>query len=195
MNVPVTRKTAHRRQRPRGFSLIELGIVIAVIAVLASVVIFGRGFIAAGRITKAVEGMNTIRKSASTFAGLQGGALVASTGNVELTRLSLRQLLPPLVVPGQWTVSGDSAAGTVDSVRITDLRFGQIVPVGTTTPVNAVMIRVEAPGVMVQDVWTSVAQDTNLILTGPTIGGGAACMTPATGPTNPNQFVTICFTL
>lgn len=190
MNAATFRKTVRRRRQQRGFSLIELGIVIAVIAVLASVVIFGRGFIAAGRITKAVEAMNTIRKSTSTFAGLQGGALSTSTAP-ELQKLTDRQLLPPLAA-GAWEVSGTGA----DSIKATDLRFGQVPSVAGGAPTNSVMIRINAPtAAMTQDVWNSVQFDNNLIKTGPVIGGAAACATPVTGPTNASLFINICFYL
>ena len=147
MNATPARKMVSRRRRQqRGFSLIELGIVIAVIAVLASVVIFGRGFIAAARITKAVEAMNTIRKSASSYAGLQGGSLATSAAS-QLPALANRQLLPPLTtatgtldpVNGSWFVSG---SGT-DSISINSIGFANVpTPAG---PTNAVSIRVLAP--------------------------------------------------
>ena len=172
-----------RARRARGFSLIELGIVIAVIAVLAAVVIFGRGFIAAGRITKAVEAMNTIRKSASTYAGLQGGALKASTAS-ELPTLTARSLLPVLGQNGAWTVSG--TPGTPDSISITNLRFGQN---GVN---NAVAITVTTPNpAMAQDVINATANDNNLILNGVVVGASPAC---ATNPGNSNT-ITLCFNL
>lgn len=191
MNAPALRTTVRRRRQPRGFSLIELGIVIAVIAVLASVVIFGRGFIASGRITKAVEGMNSIRKSASTVAGLQGGALTTSIAS-ELPRLTARQLLPPLNAVGEWEVSGTGN----DSIKVQNLQYGQVLAVGTTAPVNSVAIRIWAPTpTMTQDIWNSVSLDNNLIKSGPVIGTAPACATPATGPTNAGQFIWICFYL
>ena len=169
-------------RRYGGFTLVELLVMIAVIAVLAGILIFGRGFIAAGRITKAVEGMDIIRKSASTYAGQVGGALTTST-NSELPTLSNRQLLPTLdSATSTWFVSG---AGT-DSISITNLRFGQL------AGANVVAITVSTPKQeMADDVWKAVRDDGFLIRTGgPTIGGSTcAAGSPAT------SVVVICFNL
>ena len=187
MSITARPVALRSRRRSRGFSLIELGIVIAVIAVLAAVVIFGRGFIAAARITKAVEGMNTIRKGAATYAGLQGGALNTSTAS-ELPTLSARNLLPSTLTAGSWFVSG--APGSADSISISGLRFGQLTNGGA--PNNAVAITISTPTApMAQDVWNAVANDGNLIRSGATIGGAPACA--AALPTT--AAVTLCFFL
>lgn len=185
MNAIPRRRVVRGRRGQRGFSLIELGIVIAVIAVLAAVVIFGRGFIAAGRITKAVEASNTIRKSASAYAGLQGGALSQPAVGTGLKALADRQLLPPLFpADGFWYVSG--AAGTTDSISITAVHFGQQ---GVN---NVVAIKVKTPSqAMAQDVYNSVKHDQNLNKAGLAVSGSATCSLGATvGDT-----VTICFNL
>lgn len=86
-------------QRRRGFSLVELGIVIAVIAVLAAVVIGGMGFANAAKKSRAVDQVLTIRKAAREYAmrhqkGLRYGV---STGNdpanVNLLALQSEQFL------------------------------------------------------------------------------------------------------
>ena len=56
------------RSRPHGFSLIELGIAIAVIAVLASVVLLGAGYIRAAKTRNAIEMVSTLRSAAKQFA-------------------------------------------------------------------------------------------------------------------------------
>ena len=79
------------RRSEKGFTLIELGIVVAVIAILATVVLFGRGFLDSAKSSKAVEAVNTIRKAASTYNGVKGGT--ANDLNA-LANLALRELIP-----------------------------------------------------------------------------------------------------
>ena len=192
-----TRSSRRRRRQPRGFSLIELGIVIAVIAVLAAVVIFGRGFISAGRVTKAVEASNTIRKGASTYAGLLGGSLRPNgAGQSQLLTLQQRGLLPALAAGNVWIVSG-SAQSLPDSIRVTDLRFGQIPnPNNNGQPTNAVaVVYATPPGSLPADIFAAVADDPNLVKNGATIDGSPACANPATPPAVPNSAVTVCFYL
>lgn len=198
MNPFVARRSRHAY----GFSLIELGIVIAVIAVLASVVIFGRGFIVAGRVSKIVEACGTIRKAASTFAGLTGGTIVAPVAaNQGLTTLRQRQLLPPPPA-GQaenspWCVAAcpaNGAAGGADDFSIMQLGLQQVTGQNGTGLQNAVLIRVHTSGpAQAQDVFNSVLQDPSYIQTGAvrTIGGQPCAM--ATPPTNAD--VNLCFFL
>jgi prepilin-type N-terminal cleavage/methylation domain-containing protein len=186
------RKAVRRRSR-RGFSLIELGIVIAVIAVLAAVVVFGRGFILAARVTKAVDASNSVRKAASTFAGLNGGALsgIANPTASQLATLAARGLIAPLPA-GQttWTVSG--AVGSTDAIVMTDVRLGQLAGAGSTGTGNAVLIRFTTPTpAMAQDILTAVKDDKNIIANGNI--GGQACQVPTTPVTQVN--VSICFFL
>jgi len=56
------------RSRPLGFSLIELGIVIAVITVLGAVIIASKGYIVAAKKQTAVELVKTLRTAAQGFA-------------------------------------------------------------------------------------------------------------------------------
>lgn len=88
------------RRGGRGFSLVEMGIVIAVIAVLVGVVIGGMGFISAARKSKALEQVLTIRKAAREYAvrhqnGLRYGVSTAQNdpANVTLKALMSEQFL------------------------------------------------------------------------------------------------------
>jgi prepilin-type N-terminal cleavage/methylation domain-containing protein len=184
------RTLLRRRHSRRGFSLIELGIVIAVIAVLAAVVIFGRGFILAARVTKAVDASNTIRKAAATFAGVNGGALNGIPNTSQLGPLSQRGLIPNLPAgTTTWTVSG--AAGSTDAVVIADVRLGQTA--GGTGTGNAVLIRVNTPTpAMSQDILTAVRDDRNIIPGTPQVGG-LPCQNPAVAVTQAT--VNLCFFL
>jgi prepilin-type N-terminal cleavage/methylation domain-containing protein len=179
----------------RGFSLIELGIVIAVIAVLAAVVIFGRGFIVASRVSKLVEAANTVRKGASTYAGLMGGSLSpAVTPAVGISALSTRQLLPPLN-NNLWVVSGPTPA-TTESFVITGVGLGQIPGPGGGPPQNAVSVQFRVPKPEnAQDVIASVLNDPNFVRTQsqePGGSGGVCAANPLDGQAN---LTTICFNL
>jgi len=57
-----------RRSRPSGFSLIELGIVIAVIAVLGTVVIGSVGYLRAARQQSCAELVQAIRKASQSYS-------------------------------------------------------------------------------------------------------------------------------
>lgn len=187
MHLLRTTRRDRRRSSARGFSLIELGIVIAVIAVLAAVILFGRGFILAARVTKAVDASNTVRKAASTVAGLSGGSLGGVAPQNQLQMLSTRSLIPALPQNNPpWTVSG--TANSPDAIVMTDVRFGMI----GNPAANAVLIRYTFPTVsMAQDLWTAVRDDRNHITApGSTIGGQACDVTPPS-----SAAVSVCFAL
>lgn len=186
-----------RRRMRRGFSLVELGIVIAVIAVLAAVVIFGRGFIQSARVTKAVDASNTARKGAATFAGVQGG-LFKNPGN-QMVQLADRGLVPALRGVGAaavWLISGDSPTDTNNSIIVQQIGVGQITN-GTAARANAVRVQISLPtGTMATDLVSAVRDDPNYF--NGTAGGntGAACTeasftSTSTGPTAVN----LCFFL
>jgi type II secretory pathway pseudopilin PulG len=62
------RDTSQRGRIEGGFSLIELGIVIAVIAILCGVVISGAGFIRASKERATIDLVFTIKKAAQQWA-------------------------------------------------------------------------------------------------------------------------------
>lgn len=181
-------KLMRLRRHPKGFSLIELGIVIAVIAVLAAVVIFGRGFIAAGRVSKTVEGFNTIRKAGTTLAGLRGGSFKDPLQDSVINSMGKRGLLAlESETASQWTMAGSGATAFI----ATNINFATLANVGGNTGVNAVAIALKAPDqVAAEDVWYSVEKDQNLIRT-PAVIGSLNCTT--TVPTSPNAV--FCFKL
>ncbi|MEO1484026.1 MAG: type II secretion system protein [Myxococcota bacterium] len=76
-------------KKTRGFTLIELGIVIGVIAVMATIVFTARGFIDQSRVGTSVQLVSAVRDAArgwamrnnggASFAGLTGMALLVNT--------------------------------------------------------------------------------------------------------------------
>lgn len=173
--------TNFRRRSSRGFSLIELGIVIAVIAVLAAVVVFGRGFILAARVTKAVDASNTIRKAASAFAGVNGGAVPNSNTN-ELPALANRSLVPIQPNSTAWPVT--------TGVNLTDVRFGQLTGANNVLPGNGVAMTFQMDAAtMVEDLLNAVRTDRNFVNATPMLGN-LACQNAATATS-----ITLCFSL
>jgi Tfp pilus assembly major pilin PilA len=76
----------------RGFSLLELGIVIGVIAILATVVLSGQGFLAASRLSKMCELIDTTSKAVAVYSGSNGGKIPA--GVILMDELDDRKLIP-----------------------------------------------------------------------------------------------------
>jgi prepilin-type N-terminal cleavage/methylation domain-containing protein len=102
-----------RRRAQAGFSLIELGIVIAVIAVLAGVVIFGKGYLDAAKKKAAVDLVLAIRSAGQQYAmrnynGIAFGKSEADApGNISLGRLQFDSFLPnPTTTPWAPTIDG-----------------------------------------------------------------------------------------
>lgn len=65
---PTSGRPLQRRSRPSGFSLIELGIVIAVIAVLGTVVIGSVGYLRAARQQSCADLVQAIRKASQSYS-------------------------------------------------------------------------------------------------------------------------------
>ena len=74
----------------KGFTLVELGIVIGVMAVLATGVLLGHGFAQASKVTKAAQGVQHLKKATVNYVGRRGGEVDANTA---LTDLARRQLI------------------------------------------------------------------------------------------------------
>lgn len=105
-------------RREDGFSLIELGIVVAVIAVLATVVIMGRGYTAAARVTKANELVNVTQRAITIYAnaGNDGSAV-----GVTLATLRERQLLGTDTCAGEaggHQICVDGVWGTISTYTV-----------------------------------------------------------------------------
>ncbi|MEM6274001.1 MAG: type II secretion system protein [Myxococcota bacterium] len=82
-------ETVHRTgsvaRSSRGFTLIELGIVIGVIAILTAVVVTARGFVDQSRIGNAVQAVSAVRDASRGFAKRQtGGASFEGLTDISL---------------------------------------------------------------------------------------------------------------
>ena len=96
----MTRRTATRRASSRGFTLVELMIVVAIVGVLAVLAIYGvRKYIANSKTTEARNSLGEIKNDqASAYERETGGTTVLSPSG---TTALLRQLCPAAaVVPG-----------------------------------------------------------------------------------------------
>ncbi len=158
----------------RGFTLIELGIVIAVIAVLAATVLMGRGFVQSARVTKAVEAVDTAAKATRVLAGKFGGSFVTADSDV-MTDLNTRTLLPG--GPG-WS-------------PVAEFAITQIQGAGTdfVVQISCTGSNVTAAGAMCQDINEAKAQDKAFFSTG-TVNGVACSALSATSVTQ-----NLCFRL
>ncbi|HEY3451479.1 MAG TPA: type II secretion system protein [Myxococcales bacterium] len=93
---------AKRPKSPRGFSLIELGIVIAAIAVLSTVVLLGSGFMNAAKARNAMELISTLRQAAKQFAARNNNGVTyydTKASPPDKHKLSLKSLGKENLVP------------------------------------------------------------------------------------------------
>tara|TARA_Y100001934_G_C12142785_1_gene673356 strand:- start:259 stop:774 length:516 start_codon:yes stop_codon:yes gene_type:complete len=74
----------------KGFTLVELGIVIGVMAVLATGVLLGHGFAQASKVTKAAQGVQHLKKATVNYVGRRGGEIDTKT---VLSDLATRELI------------------------------------------------------------------------------------------------------
>ena len=115
-----------------GFTLIELGVVMAVLSLLASGVMAGKGFMNAAGVSKALDAIDKTRIAVETYVARRGGqwqsveVLEQSTGAQLATKLVERHLLAQM----PWDV------GPIQIKRVV---------YGTMDFFDAVMIQVEGP--------------------------------------------------
>jgi len=161
-------------RQQRGFTLIELGIVVAVIAVLATVVLMGKGFIDSSRVTKLHEAMEVVKKGASTIAGMQGGTITTSAaGANELTNMRTRNLIPAtgssVGAGGAWIVSNQD-------FQITTVQFDSS---GNNNAVAITYTTANAP--MTADVLAAASKDPGFKNGGTVAGVSCTAQNGATG--------------
>ena len=98
-----------------GFTLIELGIVIGVMAILATVVLMGKGFIESAKQTKAMQTINSLISASRTYAKQANGG-VSYTG-VTIGAMATANILPSATVENPWnlTCTCAGAAAPCDS--------------------------------------------------------------------------------
>jgi prepilin-type N-terminal cleavage/methylation domain-containing protein len=90
-----------RRSKPRGFSLAELGIVLAVVAVLSTVILMGRGYVLAAKVNVARDLVSSVVAASRQYAKREheglGFGVVGTTTAASMTTLRGANLLPPNV--------------------------------------------------------------------------------------------------
>ena len=145
----------------KGFTLIELGIVVAVIAILATVVMVGSGFVASSRMAKAVDGIDTLKKASITYAGRLGGEFPTSPAN--LTALETRGLIGALN-GGVWKMA--------PGFEVTDLSLSHV------DGKNEIVVQVSLPDSgLAQDLYTTLSRDPGFVSDGD-------CAQPSNGETS-----------
>lgn len=91
----------------RGFSLAELGIVVAAIAILATVVIMGRGYLDAARQNSARELVHTLRTAAQMWSQRNRNGLDFGNASVPLNVQALKTAgLLPNTLTTPWGTTG-----------------------------------------------------------------------------------------
>ena len=171
-----------RKKSEAGFTLIELGIVIAVIAILATVVLVGKGFIDSSKVSKAVDAVDVLRKAASTISGVSGGHFAATSGGDEM---------PGLINRGY---AQDNGSGDWDAVG-TDYTVTQVEWTSDTAgaPANRVGLQVTCPAGFCQDLVNAFVNDPNYIIDGSTAGGTPLTCSTAGGIDGTTTSVVLCF--
>ena len=125
----------------QGFTLIELGIVVAAISLLASGVMAGKGFMDAAKITKAVDAVDKTRLAVETYVARRGGVWLDAEALEQgdyVTALVDRQLVPEM----PWQV-GDMSVSFVMYGANPNLDAVVILVTGHSTNIAAMFERFE----------------------------------------------------
>ena len=67
------RKSNNPKRKTRGFTLVELGIAIAIISVLSGSVMVGKGLIGTARLSSTIKNVNNIRNAMRTYVTMRNG--------------------------------------------------------------------------------------------------------------------------
>ena len=160
------------KHNEKGFTLVELGIVMAVIAILAASVLVGRGFINNAQASKAVDSISAIKKAATVASIEYGGTFPANGTTNYLENFRNNELLPA-------DPDGNNAtAWTVGAVTINTIHAeGNLLGIDMITPDANVS----------HSILNTVKPD----MQSGTIGG-ATCYNNAGGTTPPPTALVLC---
>ena len=117
-----------KRCRSYGFTLVELSIVVAVMAVLAMGVLLGQGFAQASKVTKAAQGVQHLKKATVNYVGRRGGQVDNKTN---LTDLATRQLI---VLNGDNKMLLGNVAFKVNEISLSEGAAGAHLQITVETP-------------------------------------------------------------
>ncbi len=115
--------------KTKGFSLIELSIVIAIMAVLAGGAMAGKGFMDAAKITQVASAVETTRVGVETLVARRGGQWFNSNSNIPSAFSVLwkdlveRELVPQMPwrigdVQIRWVVARQNPKDPVDTQNL-----------------------------------------------------------------------------
>jgi prepilin-type N-terminal cleavage/methylation domain-containing protein len=163
----------------RGFTLMELGIVIAVMAVLSTVVIVGKGFIFSTKTSKAVDAIGVIRKAAANISALGGGAFPEDSSDSELDTLRERGFI-------DGPVESEEPWDFIPGFSITDVRWNS----STANPENNVVgVKLSCPPGVCRELYQMFDNDPNRRESA--VGVLSEC--PAAAPAEDANQMVICF--
>tara|TARA_B100000959_G_C14795921_1_gene547637 strand:- start:241 stop:489 length:249 start_codon:yes stop_codon:yes gene_type:complete len=73
-----------RKNTEKGFTLIELGIVVAILSILSTTVLAGKGFLRAMQLSTVVQEVGALRKAVDVYIARRGGTYPELPGNLYL---------------------------------------------------------------------------------------------------------------
>ena len=169
-----------KRCRSHGFTLVELSIVVAVMAVLAMVVLSGRGFVQASMVTKAAQGVQHLKKATVNYVGRRGGQVDNKTN---LTDLAARQLI---VLDRHNKMLLGNVAFKVKEMSLSESAAGAHLVITVETPTAQTLADLHA-ALHRDATYSPCGLDESPVVVG--VGGGRP---PENGPANTGAG-TICF--